>query len=350
MDDARKNFLIHQIISGLKFIDVNNYRYKLIPASTELLYLAEHVYQDTVADLRFDNFISKDKVKLALRVLDIWQPQDNDSLKKLEKHLEDQKVALFLSAYNSERTKRLKRAIKAAKIGIEKAYVRKHSLDHMTLEYHASITKQKFITALCLRDKENKPIYNVDNFNNSNSFILEKVTEALNIDIITMEEFRELARSDIWRSTWNLGRESCLSRPSSEWTQEQKSLVTFSKMYDNAYEHPDCPSDTVFEDDDMFDGWLINEKRIREKEKKQKEMEKNENIDSKAQEVFVFAPTREDADKVYDLNDLDSRMKLKQRQQFLQARKKVEAKDMPDTQIDLRRQQVEEYKSKFRKG
>ena len=79
-------------------------------------------------------------------------------------------------------------------------------------------------------------------------------------------------------------------------------------------------------------------------------MEKNENIDSKAQEVFVFAPTREDADKVYDLNDLDSRMKLKQRQQFLQARKKVEAKDMPDTQIDLRRQQVEEYKSKFRKG
>ena len=43
-------------------------------------------------------------------------------------------------------------------------------------------------------------------------------------------------------------------------------------------------------------------------------------------------------------------MKLKQRQQFLQARKKVEAKDMPDTQIDLRRQQVEEYKSKFRKG
>tara|TARA_R110000824_G_scaffold11663_8_gene51133 strand:- start:3364 stop:4416 length:1053 start_codon:yes stop_codon:yes gene_type:complete len=350
MEDARKNFLLHQIISGLKFIDVNNYRYKLIPASTEILYLAEHVYQDTVADLRFDNFISKDKVDLALRVLDIWQPQDNESLKKLDKHLEDQKVALFLSAYNSDRTKRIRRAIKAAKIGMEKAYIRKHSLDHMTLDYHGMITKQKFITALCLRDKEDKPIYNMDNFNDSNSFILEKVTEVLNADTISMEEYRELARSDIWRSTWNLGGVACLPEPSCRWTQEQKTLITFSKMYDNAYEHPDCPSDTVFQDDDMFDGWMINEKRIREKEKKQKEVDKNEKIDSKAQEVFVFAPTRDDADKVYDLNDLDSRMKVKQRQKFLEVKKKADAKDMPDTQIDLRRQQVDEYKARFRKG
>ena len=79
-------------------------------------------------------------------------------------------------------------------------------------------------------------------------------------------------------------------------------------------------------------------------------VENNGKIPEGAQEVFLHAPTREDANRVYDLNDLDGRMTIQQRQKVIQTRGRVDAKDMPDTQMELRRQQVEEYKNKFRKG
>ena len=49
---------------------------------------------------------------------------------------------------------------------------------------------------------------------------------------------------------------------------------------------------------------------------------------------------------------MQGRMKVQQRQQFLEQRPdvRVDAKDMPDTQLELRKQQMDEYKAKFRKG
>ena len=112
----------------------------------------------------------------------------------------------------------------------------------------------------------------------------------------------------------------------------------------------ECPSDDVFEDDDMFDGLMIDQRRTREKEHKQKELDYMQNIPDKAQEVFVFAPNREDADKIYDLNDTAGRMKIKQRTEMIEKLGSVEAKDLPDTKMELRNQQMEEYKNKMHKG
>lgn len=350
MDDARRNFLVYQIVSGLKFITIDSQRYKLIPPSHEIRLLAEHVYQDTIADLRFDTLISKEKAALFLRAADIWAPKDDQALQKLEEHLENRKVDLFHSLFDKERQKRMRRAIQATKKGLNNAYAKKHSLEYMTLDYHAYLSKKKFIVALCLRDSKNNPIYTEDNFNNANSSILEKVMNRLDSDIISIEDFRELARNDPWRTMWNLGKESCIALSASEWTEDQKTLMTFAKMYDNAYQSTECPSDAVFEDDDMFDGWMIDQRRTREKEQKQKQVESNSKIPAGAQEVFLHAPTREDANKVYDLNDLEGRMTIQQRQKMIEDKGRVEAKDLPDTQLELRRQQVEEYKNKFRKG
>ena len=121
-------------------------------------------------------------------------------------------------------------------------------------------------------------------------------------------------------------------------------------MYDNAYQSMDCPSDEVFENDDMFDGWLIDQRRKRETDQKQKQVDTLNKIPDSAQEVFVFAPTKEDAEKVYNLNDATARNKIKQRQQTIERLGEVEAQHLPDTQMELRNQQMEEYKNKMRRG
>ena len=276
--------------------------------------------------LRFDNLITKEKSKMFLLGLGIWGPNDDVSLKKLEKYLDDKKVALYRALYDADRKKSIRKMIKGAKKSVNNAYGRKHSLDYMTLDYHAFLTKRKFLVGMCLRDPQDKPVYDEHDFEHSSSTVLERVIEYLDTNLINIEEYRELARNDPWRSIWNV------------------------EMYDNAYQSMECPSDEVFEDDDIFDGWMINQRRTREKEQKQKELDTTKNIPDKAQEVFVFAPTREDADQVYDLNDATGRMKIKQRTEMIERLGSVEAKDLPDTQMELRNQQMEEYKNKMHRG
>jgi len=348
MDEGRRSFLTYEIISGLKFITVNNVRYKLICPSKEIKLLAEHIYQETIHSLRFDNLITEDKAKLFLLRLGVWGPNEDANLKKTEEYLEDKKVDLYHSLYDSKKIKRLRSTIKGIKKSIQKLYSRKHSLEYMTLNYHASLTRKKFITAMCLRDGENNPIYTEQDFLNSDSTILESVIDKLIDGMLQMEDYRDLARNDPWRTIWSLGKESCIGASTSEWTDDQKTLITFAKMYDNAYQASDCPSDDVIKDDDMFDGWMIDQRRKREKEQKQKEIDTINNIPDKAQEVFVFAPTREDADNVYNMNDRNTRMKIKQRQKVVNEQSVVDAQDLPDTKMELQQQAMQEFKEKMR--
>ena len=43
-------------------------------------------------------------------------------------------------------------------------------------------------------------------------------------------------------------------------------------------------------------------------------------------------------------------MKIKAREQFIENHGTVEAQDLPDTQLELRQQQLEEYKAKLKGG
>lgn len=348
MDEGQRYFVTHQILSGIKFITINNERYKVIAPSRELKLLAEHVYQDTIEALRFDNFITREKATRLLIGLGMWGPAEDEGLKKLEKHLEDQKVRLYHAMYDREKQTRTRKTIKIIKKNIHKSYVKKYALDHMTLEYHALVTKRKFLIGRCLRDMNNDVVYEEDGFWNANSTILERVVEALDRDMLSVEDFRELARHDPWRSVWNIGKDGCMGIAAADLTEDQKTLTTFAKMYDNAYQSVDCPSDEIFEDDDMFDGWMIDQRRTREKEQKQKETETLNNIPDKAQEVFLSAPTREDADKIYDLNTTTSRHVIKERAAMIEAHGTIEAQHLPDTQRELFQQNRQEYLSKMK--
>jgi len=350
MDDDRRHFLAYEIISGLKFITIQGVRYTLVAPSARLRLLAEHIYQETTDALRFDNLITQEKALLILRSLNIWNPENEESLKKLEKHLEDKKVELYKALYDSDRQGRIRQTITYAKKAIHNALSKKHSLDYMTLNYHASLTKKKFIIAMCLRDEKDQRAYNEQTFWSADSTILEEAMDYLDSTILPIEGFRELARNNPWRTMWSLGKESCFSSSPSAWSDDQQTLVTFTKMYDNAYQSLECPPESVFEDDDMFDGWMLDQRRTREKDQKQKQVDTMKNVPEGAQEVFVFAPNREDANKVYDLNDPDSRRKIQQRQKMIEARGSVDAKDLPDTQMELRKQQMDEYKSKMQRG
>jgi hypothetical protein len=196
-----------------------------------------------------------------------------------------------------------------------------------------------------MRDKDNKSVYTEESFWSSSSPLLEKTMGSLGLYSLDVEEFREIARSDPWRTIWGVGKEQCFGTPSSQWTDEQRTLVIFSKMYDNAHQSNECPSDEVFEDDDMFDGWMIVQKRKRDEEQKKQQTDAVNTTDfGSAGEVFITAPSNADAKKIYELNEATARRTIKERAAVIEKRGKVQAANMPDTQRELVSQAASQYK------
>ena len=68
----------------------------------------------------------------------------------------------------------------------------------------------------------------------------------------------------------------------------------YSKLYDGAYEHPECPEDSVIQDDDMFDGWMIFQRRKREKSKTAKQVDSVIGAKQReAEELFIPSPNQD---------------------------------------------------------
>lgn len=348
MDEGRKNFIFHTLISGIKFIRIKGERYKIIAPSRETRLIAEHVYADTMQSLRFDDLMTDDQCLRTLHRLGIWGPQQEKSFSDLENFLDDQKVRLYKSAFDKNKRQAIRKQIARTKLAIEKSLGKKHFLDSITLRYHATSLKRKFLIGMSLLDSKNRPVYTEESFWNSSSELVERAIESLETDIITIEEFRGLCRKDPWRTTWNMGKENTFGVPACDWTDDQKVMATFSKMYDNAYQHQECPQESVIEDNDMFDGWMIDQRRQRERETKSQQAEIIGNWKDSAQEVFITAPTREDADQVFELNDLQGRMALRERQRSIRVAGVLEDSKLPDKQRELHTQAVEQYKNTVR--
>tara|TARA_R110000751_G_scaffold46368_7_gene104409 strand:+ start:1877 stop:2701 length:825 start_codon:yes stop_codon:yes gene_type:complete len=99
-------------------------------------------------------------------------------------------------------------------------------------------------------------------------------------------------------------------------------LVNWGRRYDNIRQHPECPEEDVFEDDDMLDGWtsyIAN-----------KEDDTPEN-DSGGAETFTIANSPEDVKRIQERNSPEVRFMMKLREEKMK-QGEVEDKDFADKQ------------------
>ena len=349
MEQDTKNLVVAQILSGFKFFDVDGQRYKIISPSSEIKLLGEYVYRDTMQSEKFEDLITRDKAKMILNQLDIWKPKDNKDLEDLEKYNDDLKIQLYQAAFKSNTQNEIRKRLKRTGKIIDKAMIKKHSLEHATVEYHAFLTKRQFITALCILDENNQNIYTEKGFWLSDPYLLNIIISKIDEESISISEFREISRDEPWRSLWTIGKENVFGIPIKDLNDDQKTLVSFSKMYDNAYESTECPAEEVFKDDDMFDGWMLFQKKQRENEKKQQDLDRlaGKNGES-AGEVFVVAETPEDVGRIQSLNDAGTRRELSQKFKYIKDQGSVKEQHLPEVKRELTRQAAEQFKNSIR--
>lgn len=353
MIESKKISIINRLETGITFLNINNCLYSMRAPTKEQKAISDLVYRETFENSKYSDLMTRDQVKHLLHRKGIWIPEDDTALEQYNKMLENVKIELYESLYNETKEKQARKQISALKKAINKKLVKKYSLDHITLEYHAENTRDEFLTAITITDSYKNPVYTYENWAKADNYILQRFLNLLQSDIISTEEYREIARTDPFRSKWSLLKSGVFDFEIL--TPDQVALCLYSRMYDNVYEHPEKPTEKVIADDDMLDGWFAKQRKEIEESKERKELEKVSGMskNERAGELFVMANNQNDAGKIRRTNTIDSRIKMKQRENTLKSGSRIEEQHLPDVQQSLRAEAMKQMSERFgtkRKG
>lgn len=346
MDQRSLNIYLSRILSGFYLFLYNNTRYKLVYPDITIKYEAELHAEQEYENNKFNDWINEDAIVDSLVSMGVWTYSGDDNLKNLEKQIDDLKVDIYKNFLNPTKLKSLKRTLNNTKNAYNNQYNIRHSLDQYTVNGYSQYIKNQYILIHSLYINNTRLFNNIEDtdFN-----LLNNLSNTIAEHTIDISIFRQIARNDLWKNYWSANSDHLFDKAVINWTDEQKTLVVLTKMYDSAYQHPECPPDQVFEDDDMFDGWMIMQKRENEKTRNKNRTEKvleGKKLD-KAGEVFIVANSQEEAQNIYSLNDNNSRHIIKERETIIRnTSETIDVSQLPDVQRELTVQNNQQFKNR----
>ena len=351
MDDRTISIHLSRILSGSYIFNSGRGRYKLIYPDLAVKYEADLLAEQVYEECKFQEWVLQEEIVYLLVDMGVWTPDGEKMLLSLEKQIEDYKVNLFQNYLNPKLAKSIRAKLASAKKNHDKLYNTLHSLDHLTYEGYSNHIKNEFIMAKSMFHMDNSPVF--PDMENVDYSFLEQLIIAANRATISMSDYKALVRSDLWKNYWSPNKGSNLfPRPVCEWTDEQRTMVVLSKMYDSIYEHPDCPDEAIIADDDLLDGWSIVQRREYEKNKKKNQadkMMKGKGL-ANAKEVYLVANSKQEADNIYGLNDVQSANVIQERNKvILGSKQDIKEASLPDVQRDLIVQSKEQQLARKRK-
>ena len=347
MDQNFKELLIARISSGLLRVNINNKNYTLNSISSQELYEVLEYSQIFQQEALSMELLSEAELFDFLIANKFWSQEKEDDLKAKIKELDKLKLSYYQEFFKASNRKINKIKLTQLKESISQLYHEKHFYDHLGINYYIKSNKLKLIYALGLYHNGKKVFKSINHILSSNK---SKLIEELFLHVLNSKipesQFRELARSDPWRSQWSC-KEACsgvFGVPLKEHTEDQRQLILSSLMYDSIYKHTDCPSDEIVNDDDALDGWMIAQKRKNNEGKNEDLATKvltNQKI-RESDEIMIVTGYNYNIDSNIDIEQIDSfnseasRKIKKERFDHLMKKGVVEEQNMPDSQRKMR--------------
>lgn len=333
--------LIYRIINKYFYININNITYKIVMPDIKQKYQAHCLYSSIIDNNKFDDrWISSDIINNFLSKYNLWNKDKENSLKELYKTLDKTKIEYYLNFNNSSNKNQIKKIIDNLNQSINKDLYAKHQFDYLTLEFYAQTIKNQYLLSTMVYLDDSRVFS--ENFETIDINQLNNFTSEVNNYTISYDDIKSIARNEVWKSYWISGKDKVFEGNITEWTEEQRSLVNFSRMLDSIREHMEAPSEEIINDDIALDGWVLHENDKSEKERKQKIISQKYGLDKKnGDEVFLLAdPTnKEETKEIYELNDMQTNRDIKEMTNFTRSRETpVSWSEVPHVQRSLKQQ------------
>ncbi len=318
-------------------------------------FLSEQLFLDCYRNALEEGLLSSDNVEELLKKYGIWNDGKEATLQKLIKDMENIKVTMFESWTNNIRVRELKRALRDTEKGLEVLNEEKQSFDLFSAKAAARYCQQHFLMGCSLYTIKNRPYWKrPTKCWDKPDEVLNRAYRSINKYYLTDNDYREIACGNAWRNVWSTrkGVGNMFGRAVVDLSVPQRHLVAWSNLYDSVYSNSECPTDSVIEDHDALDGWMIKQKRKRD------EALNNESLEGKInpriasyEEVFIptgideFSPvSRDNFDMVYNLNNIEGKIAFKRRMAQIKKEGVVDEGAMLDRQDLLRKQILQGHK------
>jgi len=344
MIDNTISLFLSRILSGYYYFILKENKYKLVYPDISIKYKAEIYANNERDNTKYNEWITDDDILEYLISNGMWTRDADAKLKDIENKIEEHKIELYKNFFNPNSIKNIKRYLEGARKSYNRLYNIRHMFDNLTHNGYIEGIKNQYLLIHSIYTHNNEKVF--DNIDTANNLFLNKFAEEISLNIIDISTFRKIARSDLWRNYWSANKNLVFDKPVVNWTDEQKTLVILTKMYDNAHEHTECPADAVFEDDDAFDGWMILQRKENDNYRAKKRTEKfleGKKLNN-AQEVYLVANSQEEVKNIYGLNDNQSRSIIKERDNVIEKNKNgLDHSSLPDIQRNLNVQINQQY-------
>jgi hypothetical protein len=278
----------------------------------------------------------------------VWSKEEEEKIEAFPTRIENLKVALFEAQIQPKIFDATKKTLNNEKERFKKLLEKKSRFGNFTSTGAANTLKLQYLLYVSVIDKKGEFVYDGDNFWEDEHKLIEHIFKKYLSEQIKEEKIRELARTEPWRSYWGASKVegSVFGKGAAELTTDQRALINWSKFYDGIYEHMESPSEKVVQDDDLLDGWLIIQKRKRERDKLEKEVDKKLGKNKGAQEVYVMADNAEHAQKINSLNNPMAKGIKNSRDKAIEEHGSVAEQDLPDAKRRIRMQAANQQRQR----
>jgi hypothetical protein len=343
MEPYKRDFFIARIRAGYVSVKMDGQRFLVGNPDKHIALCSQELYLEAYEKAEDEGLLTDEELLDWLVRQGIWSEENEKNYQKVvPEHIEYWKIELFNSSLKSNTRKTIRKYLKAAKDEYERLGRIRHYYDYTTIDGYATYVKNMYI------------ISNSTTLDNQlvdwQQYNLATLMSKYHHELLSPEDVRELARTAPWTGLWSVLK-STGRIFEGDLTIEQQSLLSWSIMYDRIRESHDCPSDSVIDDDDMLDGWLLVQKRKREAEKNKQEIESSLSDKMRnADDVFIMAETAADAQKIDMLNPQHAKRIKSQRLQHVKEQGLVREQEFKDVQqqrsMDMQRAYIQRVKGR----
>ena len=328
MKPYEREFLIARIYNGyLTYESKAGYDLHIHSPTAKEIYDSKKLFQEAYNMAIVENILTEEDIREILRESNLWTGKHEELLKKIQDDIDKLKVGIFRSGFKKQIQSRLRKTLRSAEEKLTELITKKYMYTFVTCEGHAATEQLKWIVQHTTRHIDGSQ-YNWEHDH------LNDVVRFYQREQLSDKDIREVAKNNEWRHVWSCSKieGNIFGRSGYEMSTDQKTLITFSSMYDNVYESMDCPSDSVIEDDDSLDGWFITQRQKRDQQMKEAGMEDMVSNHGNANEIFIMT---DDAKSVYELNDPVSKGIIKSRKEQVEEQGEVKYQNFGDVKRDI---------------
>lgn len=341
------NLLLARLLAGRVPCLIANKKYYIGRITNFQLLNIQEVYEEVYENALSHDILTSDDLLKYMYDQGLWTTQEQEELDLLPNKLENSKLEYYNSYLNFKKRDALKKHILETKNRLYLLLGKRHRFDHITCEGVATHSREIHFIGCATRNNRDELVWPNFSFLQIPQSLLSTLLHIYTDSLLDEESIRLFVRSNLWRAHWSI-RKELIFTTDCIYSEEQKHVLSWSRVYDSVYESTDCPPEDVLNDDDMLDGWLICQQRKRAASDEERRKEVVGSKYGAANEVFIMAGSHEDAKRIDGLNSTNAKIVKKQRMDLLQKKGSVSEEQFLDSKIQIAQQAMQQFKDQLR--